>query len=101
MAALRRLLFAALCAGLLSGALAAVGHRVGRVPLILEAGTYEAAAQQSHAHPPAEAPKEAAASWEPENGIERALYTLAADVLAAIGFALLLAAGLGLRGSAV
>jgi cobalt transporter subunit CbtA len=101
MTAFRRLLFAALCAGLLSGVLAAVGHQIGTVPLILEAETYETAAQQTHAHPPAAAPREANASWEPENAIERAVYTLAADLLTAIGFALLLAAGLALQGSAV
>jgi cobalt transporter subunit CbtA len=98
MATFRRLIFVALCAGLLSGVLVTVAHQIGTVPLILEAETYEAAAQP-HTHPaaaPADAP-----SWEPETRIERALYTLAGDVLAAIGFALLLAAGLSLRGGAV
>jgi len=99
MATFRQLVFAALCAGLLSGVLAAVAHQIGTVPLILEAETYEAAAPP-HAHP-AVAPADTNPGWEPETTIERALYTLAADVLAAIGFALLLAAGLALRGGAV
>jgi cobalt transporter subunit CbtA len=97
MAVFRRLLLAALCAGLVSGVLAAVAHQLGTVPLILHAETYEhpapPAGQAGHAHEPA-----AAAEWEPENGFERAAYTLAADLLTGIGFALLLAAGLALRG---
>ena len=99
MATFRHLVFVALCAGLLSGVLVALAHQIGTVPLILEAETYEAAAQP-HAHPAA-APADANTGWEPETKIERALYTLAGDVLAAIGFALLLAAGLTLRGGAV
>jgi cobalt transporter subunit CbtA len=105
MAAFRRLVCAALCAGLLSGLLATVMHRIGTVPLILEAETYETAAQrattQTHAHPATPAHEDASDSWAPETRIERAVYTLAADVLTAIGFALLLAAGLTLRGGAV
>jgi len=97
MAVFRRLLLAALCAGLVSGVLAAVAHQLGTVPLILQAETYEhpasPAGQAGHAHETG-----AAAEWEPENGFERAAYTLAADLLTGIGFALLLAAGLTLRG---
>jgi cobalt transporter subunit CbtA len=100
MAAFRRLVYAALCAGLLSGIIAAGAHQLGTVPLILEAEIYEQAAQHAtaatHGAAVAHEPE-----WEPENGIERAAYTLAADLLAAIGFALLLAAGLALRGGAV
>jgi cobalt transporter subunit CbtA len=97
MAVFRQLLLAALCAGLVSGVLAAVAHHLGTVPLILQAETYEhtalPAGQAGHAHE-----HSAAAEWEPENGFERAAYTLAADLLTGIGFALLLAAGLALRG---
>jgi cobalt transporter subunit CbtA len=89
MAAFRRLFFAALCAGLLTGIVAAAAQQIATVPLILAAESYE--------RPTAPA-DHAAAAWEPENGIERTLYTLAADLVAAIGFALLLAAGLALRG---
>jgi cobalt transporter subunit CbtA len=92
MAAFRRLLCAALCAGLLCGALIAAAHQFGTVPLILAAETYEKPA--AHAH-------EQAAAWEPENGFERTAYTAAADLLAAIGFALLLAAGFTLRGGEI
>ena len=103
MAIFRRLVCAALCAGLLSGVVAAGAHQIGTVPLILEAEIYEQAAQHATADKTgAAAPHEhKAAEWEPENGIERAGYTLVADLLAAIGFALLLAAGLALRGGSV
>ena len=105
MAAFRRLVSAALCAGLLSGILAWVAHQIGTVPLILEAESYEAAAQHAsapaHAHGATAAHEDTTPGWEPETRIERALYTLAADLLSAIGFALLLAAGLTVRGGAV
>jgi uncharacterized membrane protein YbhN (UPF0104 family) len=39
--------------------------------------------------------------WEPENGAEHTAYTVIADILTGIGFALLLAAGLTLRGGEV
>lgn len=90
MAAFRRLFWAALCAGLLSGAFAAIAHQIGTVPLVLQAETYEQSAPHE-AH--------SAAAWEPENGIERTAYTVVAELLTGIGFALLLAAGLALRGA--
>jgi cobalt transporter subunit CbtA len=97
MGVFRRLLLAALCAGLVAGGVAALAHQFGTVPLILQAETYEkpmvAAGQPGQAHDHG-----AAAEWEPENGVERAAYMLAADLLTGIGFALLLAAGLMLRG---
>src|SRR6266478_9717322 len=103
MAAFRPLVYTALCAGLLCGVFAAGAHQLGTVPLILEAETYERAAPPAtaNAHGSAASHPNTAAEWEPENGIERAAYTLAADLLTAIGFALLLAAGLTLRGGAV
>ncbi len=113
MAIFRRLIYAALCAGLLSGIVAAAAHQIATVPLILKAETYEQKAPPAasgHEHASA-APHDAAAianttvnataEWEPENGLERSLYTLAADLLTAIGFALLLTAGLALRGGTI
>src|SRR5690348_9981503 len=97
MSAFRRLICAALCAGLISGLIAAAAHQFATVPLILEAETYEQAAAQHTSG----AAHDADTGWEPEEGLERAAYTLAADLLSAIGFALLVAAGLSLRGGAV
>jgi cobalt transporter subunit CbtA len=96
MAVFRRLVFAALCAGLLSGVFAAMAHQIATVPLILEAETYE----KSSAHTSAAAHKHSSA-WEPENGVERTAYTLLADILTGVGFALLVGAGLTLRGGEV
>jgi len=96
MAVFRQLLYAALCAGLLSGAFAATAHLIGTVPLILKAEAYEQ--PQQHANDPHH---QTAPEWAPENGVERAAYTLAADLLTGVGFALLLAAGLALRGGEI
>ena len=94
MAVFVRLLYAAVCAGLLSGGLMATAHQIGTVPLILQAEVYERAAHGYDAAP-------AETEWKPENGLQRALYTAAADLLTGIGFALLLAAGLALRGGEI
>jgi cobalt transporter subunit CbtA len=93
MAAFRRLVFAALCAGLLSGVFATVAHQIGTVPLIRQAETYEKPSEHALA-----AAHELSSAWEPENGAERTAYTLLADILTGIGFALLVGAGLTLRG---
>jgi cobalt transporter subunit CbtA len=98
MAFFRRLVLVALCAGLLSGIFATAAHQIGTVPVILKAEMYEKAAEHQAASVQAH---EHNAMWEPENGAERTAYTLLADVLTGIGFALLLAAGLTLRGGEV
>lgn len=98
MAVLRRLVLVALCAGLLTGIFATAAHQIATVPVILKTELYEKAAEHraasAHDH-------QHTAAWEPENGPERTAYTLLADVLTGIGFALLLAAGLTLRGGEV
>ena len=96
MAVFRRLVFAALCAGLLSGVFATVAHQIATVPLILEAEIYEHPAEHALA-----ATHEHTSAWEPQNGAERMAYTLLADILTGVGFALLLGAGLTLRGGEV
>jgi len=99
----RRLVCIALCAGLASGILVTMAHQVATVPIILKAEIFEKAAehtQPAHEHQ-ATPSSEQATAWEPENGIERTAYTVLADLLTGIGFALLLAAGLTLRGGAV
>ena len=96
MAVFRRLIFAALCAGLLSGVFATVAHQIATVPLIVQAETYENPAERAMT-----AGHEHTGEWEPENGAERTAYTLLADVLTGVGFALLVGAGLTLRGGEV
>jgi cobalt transporter subunit CbtA len=89
---LRRIVFAAALAGLIAGVFVTALQYVQVVPLILAAETYETAAANDHAA------DEAAEAWAPEDGLERAAYTLATNILMAIGFALLLAAGFALTG---
>ena len=96
MAVFRRLVFAALCAGLLSGVFATVAHQIATVPLILQAETYENPSARAMA-----AAHEHTSAWEPENGAERTAYTLLADILIGVGFALLVGAGLTLRGGEI
>jgi cobalt transporter subunit CbtA len=96
MTVFRRLVFAALCAGLLSGLFATAAHQIGTVPLILQAETYEKPSERTMA-----AAHEHSGAWEPQNGAERTAYTLLADILTGVGFALLLGAGLTLRGGEV
>jgi cobalt transporter subunit CbtA len=102
MSLFRNIVFAAVIAGLLSGLLMTVMQSFSTVPLILAAETYENAdgeeAGHSHSHdatPAAGAAAPAAAdhhhdeeAWAPADGLERFVYTAAADVLSAIGFAL-------------
>ena len=106
MTTIRRLVFAAACAGLLTGLLVTVMHQVGTVPVILQAEVYEraadAAAGAGHAaQPPGVAHDHADQAWEPRDGLERTAYTVLADILAAIGYGLLLAAAFALRGREV
>ena len=111
MTVLRRLVFAAACAGLLTGLLVTVMHQVGTVPVILRAEVYERAADAKRdagqaAQPAAAAHDHAAhdhedAGWQPRDGLERTAYTVLADILAAVGYGLLLAAAFALRGGEV
>jgi len=88
----------ALIVGLLAGLLLTAIQRVQVVPLIVEAESYEQAAPApEHAHGAAHQHQHAADAWAPEDGIERTLYTVLANVLAAIGFALVLLSFIALR----
>lgn len=88
----RRIVFAAACAGLLTGVLATVAHQVGTVPVILRAEVYEEAAEASHAAAGEAAHEHEERGWAPRGGFERTGYTALADILTSISYALLLAA---------
>ncbi len=94
---LRRVLLTALTAGLLAGLFVSVIHSLRVTPLILEAELYETQAPPA----PGDAPDTDEAAWAPEDGAERAAYTVLADLLSGVGFALLLAAGFALHGGPV
>ncbi|MGB6394746.1 MAG: CbtA family protein [Bradyrhizobium sp.] len=102
----RSIVFSAVVAGIAAGAVITVIQQLGTVPLILKAETYEKGQRAKSAEPPS-APvtvghshaesavaehEHGAEAWEPEDGLQRNAFTAAANVLTAIGFALVLAA---------
>ena len=111
MSVFRQILFTAVVAGLIGGALLTllqnIGH-IGVTSLILEAETYENAAEatpattetateetataHSHEH------EHGAEAWAPGDGAERLLYTLLTNTLMAVGFSLMLGAGFAVTG---
>jgi cobalt transporter subunit CbtA len=110
----RRILTCALVAGFLGGIAISVVQTLTTTPLILHAETFEgkeAPAPHKHssldahgnpllilAHDAKPAPAGQAEPWAPGDGIERTLYTSLANVLAGIGFALILVACFALSG---
>ncbi len=99
----QRIFFAAVLSGLAAGAVMSGVQQWRVAPLILEAEVYEdaeAAARPPHDHdaaPEAEAAAPAAHEhqadeWKPDNGAQRIGLTVLANILAAMGFALVLAA---------
>jgi cobalt transporter subunit CbtA len=119
----RWIVFAAVCAGVVAGAAMSLVHHFVLVPLIERAEVFEdaaaaKAAQASVALAASTAQASAAQATQPApaaqpghdhaggdahapTGAQRAVLTLITDLLAAIGFALMLAAGLTLRGGNV
>jgi cobalt transporter subunit CbtA len=90
---LKRILTAAILAGAVAGLFTSALQSVRLVPLIHEAERYEASApaeeMAGHGH---------AADWMPQEGFQRVAFSVLANVLAAIGFALLLSACFALAG---
>ncbi len=97
----QRIFFAAVLAGLAAGLVMSALQQWKVAPLILAAEVYENAApvaEHHHATPDAAAPVAAEAhvhdenAWAPADGFERTAYTVLADVLGCLGFALVLVA---------
>ncbi len=82
---LRQILLVAAFSALGAGLLLALVQQFQVVPIIAQAEVYE---QAAHGHHDGEATTE----WAPADGLERNLYTAAADIVVAMGFALLLMA---------
>ena len=111
MSTFRAIVFSSVIAGFIVGLIVTVAQQFGTVPLILRAEVYEKAAEHQH-EATAAAPQQAAAghdhadhdhgaeAWEPRDGLERNTYTAAANILTAIGFALLLGGFLAVRSGA-
>jgi cobalt transporter subunit CbtA len=106
MSLFRQILFTAAVAGFLGGALLTLLQNVGGVgvaPLILQAETYETAAEATTVTADAGAAHEhdhGTEAWAPQDGVERLAYTLLTNVVMAVGFALMLGAGFALVGGA-
>jgi cobalt transporter subunit CbtA len=102
MSLFRNVVLAAALSGLVAGVAMTGIQMVTTVPLILEAETFEDAGD-SHEHGanaqettvPAPAEPEA---WAPADGIERTTYTTLANIVTAIGFALVLIVAAELAG---
>src|SRR5215472_17299136 len=110
MSVFRSIVFTAVVAGDLVGAAVTLVQLFGTVPLILKGEVYERAAEPAaadaapaaaaHEHADHEHPEHDAA-WEPKEGFERNAFTAGANVLIAIGFALVLAGIFALRARTV
>lgn len=98
----RNIVFTAVLVGLIAGLAVSAMQAIGTTPLILQAETFESAggeAAPAHSHDattPADHHHDAEA-WTPADGFERNAYTIAANVLTAIGYALVLTALISLR----
>ena len=104
MSVFRSIVFTAALSGLLVGGVVTGLQHLGTVPLIQKGEVYEeqakasvpAAAAHVHADGTAHIHADGAthaheAAWEPKDGLERNAYTALANVLTAMGFALVLA----------
>jgi cobalt transporter subunit CbtA len=103
-----RIVSTAVAAGLVAGLALTAVQMVQVTPIILQAEAYEDAAPAvvappAHSHADAhEHQHEAAhehAGWKPENGAERTLYTILANVTMGIAYGLLLCAALTVAGA--
>lgn len=90
---IKRIFAAALIAGAVTGGLVSAVQSVRLVPMLVEAETYEAG--RGHAHTAAPAGAHGSVP------MERRVLTVVADVVIGVGFALILAAGMVLRGGAL
>ncbi len=102
MSVLKQIVSAAAMAGILSGLLLTALQQIQVVPLILQAEVYEqtaeAASHSSHEHTAGGHEHEA---WRPSDGWERTLFTATANIVLALGFALLLGAAISLCGKTI
>ena len=121
MAAFRGIVFCAALVGLIAGLAVSLIQHFATTPLILRAEIYEKAAEaqtvvththggvphqhanagEAEAHAQAEGHMHNADAWTPREGIERTAFTILANIVTAIGYALALAGLFALRGGSV
>jgi cobalt transporter subunit CbtA len=92
----RTIVFVAAVAGFMAGLALTAIQVFSTVPLIQRAESYEKAGEKPaaptpHVHTPG-THAHADTAWQPEDGFERLAYTVASNIVGAIGFALLLVA---------
>jgi cobalt transporter subunit CbtA len=98
----KKIFVVAAFSSLIAGLLLTLVQQFQVVPLILKAEAYEQAGaatalEAPSAHNHNHAHVEGSESWQPENGLERNLFTASANIVLALGFALLLGAVISLR----
>ena len=99
----KNLIFSAVIAGIVAGLLLSALQQLQVVPIILEAETYEVAgepvalAADGHSHSHSHSHDIEEEGWAPADGAERTGYTVLANVLGGIGFALHLTAAIQLK----
>jgi len=104
----RNIVVVAALAGVLAGLGMTVAQQLTTVPLVLKAEVYEEQAASAPAHDRGDAVRAPAHShdhgaegeegWSPADGFERTLFTLLANIVTGVGFALLLIAASELFG---
>jgi cobalt transporter subunit CbtA len=106
----RSIVFSAALAGLIVGVVISIAQFFGTVPLIQQSEVYErkaATGTPPAAHEHAGITQDQAkthsheSEWEPEAGLQRNAFTVAANILTAIGFALLLTGVYAIQGRQV
>ena len=106
----RSIVFTAALAGLIVGVIISIAQFFGTVPLIQQSEVYERKAAagtppaaHNHALPANDQDKTHSHEneWEPEEGFQRNAFTVGANILTAIGFALLLTGAYAIRGRQV
>jgi len=95
-----RIFYAALVAGLIAGLFVTVIQGVRQVPLIHLAETFEQVdAAHGHGHDAAsEGAHDHGEGWAPADGLERTAFTALANLLAGVGYALVMIAAFALSG---
>jgi cobalt transporter subunit CbtA len=111
MHSLRAIVYTSVLVGLVAGAAVSALQLFATTPLILKAEAYETAAETApapaaHSHADNAAPhshEDAGhhGGWQPEDGLERNGLTVAANILTAIGYALVLTGLISLHGRPV
>jgi cobalt transporter subunit CbtA len=92
----KHIVFSALPAGIVAALLLSMLQIFWVTPLILQAETYEVAAEAVH-HEHAIDPGLDEMAWQPEDGWQRTLSTAGSNIVMAVGFALMLTGAYSLR----